>query len=509
MIHCGLIPIRRIYNTRTKDHYLRYLLLLFFLTLLQPASAAFRMTMALEEAYLNFLALKVDKASQQISRELITNPDNGIAIYLENYADLVRLLVSEEGDLYTKLSANENTRLEKIGRLEKESPYYLFCQAEIKLHWAFVKLKFGQELGAAWNIRQAYKLLEQNHQKFPDFLPNKKSLGLLHVLIGSVPEKYTWIVNSVGMRGSISEGLLELQAVQESNLVYKMEASLLLSMIHSYILKSSKETLAAFGRICEIYPDNLLAHFVYASVAMKEGESELALRILHRRPAGSEYLPFYLIAYRKAEIYLQKGNYEEALRQYHFFLSHFKGQNFLKDTYYKLFLIHWLQGREPESEKMLAKVLEIGQTVTESDKYAQAFAEAKHFPHKNLMRARLSFDGGYYQQADDVLRPLSENSFSHPKDKAEFYYRKARIFHRTGKTEEAASFYMRTIQLSEQQQYYFGANAALQMGYIRRQQGNTADARSYFEKALSYKKHEYKNSIDNKAKAALDELCED
>jgi hypothetical protein len=31
-------------------------------------------------------------------------------------------------------------------------------------------------------------------------------------------------------------------------------------------------------------------------------------------------------------------------------------------------------------------------------------------------------------------------------------------------------------------------------------------AKIYFEKAISYKKHEYKNSVDNKAKAALNEM---
>jgi len=37
-------------------------------------------------------------------------------------------------------------------------------------------------------------------------------------------------------------------------------------------------------------------------------------------------------------------------------------------------------------------------------------------------------------------------------------------------------------------------------------QGKTSDAKNYFEKALTYKKHEYKNSIDSKAKSALAQL---
>jgi hypothetical protein len=38
------------------------------------------------------------------------------------------------------------------------------------------------------------------------------------------------------------------------------------------------------------------------------------------------------------------------------------------------------------------------------------------------------------------------------------------------------------------------------------QENNAADAEEYFEMALSYKKHEYKNSIDTKAKTAIAQL---
>ena len=35
---------------------------------------------------------------------------------------------------------------------------------------------------------------------------------------------------------------------------------------------------------------------------------------------------------------------------------------------------------------------------------------------------------------------------------------------------------------------------------------NYTEARKYFEKSMSYKRHEYKNSIDSKARSALSRL---
>jgi hypothetical protein len=48
--------------------------------------------------------------------------------------------------------------------------------------------------------------------------------------------------------------------------------------------------------------------------------------------------------------------------------------------------------------------------------------------------------------------------------------------------------------------------AALQLGYLAQEAGQKALARSYFEKALHYPWHEYKNSTDAKANLALRKL---
>jgi hypothetical protein len=54
--------------------------------------------------------------------------------------------------------------------------------------------------------------------------------------------------------------------------------------------------------------------------------------------------------------------------------------------------------------------------------------------------------------------------------------------------------------------WYFAPNACLQIGYILQASNKDAEAKSYFQLALKYKRHEYKNSIDSKAKSALEQL---
>ena len=81
------------------------------------------------------------------------------------------------------------------------------------MQWAFSRLKFEQYPTAAYELVKAYKLLEENQKKFPDFTLNKKGLGLIHALLGAVPKEFNWILNLGGLKGNVSLGLIELDAV--------------------------------------------------------------------------------------------------------------------------------------------------------------------------------------------------------------------------------------------------------------------------------------------------------
>jgi hypothetical protein len=88
----------------------------------------------------------------------------------------------------------------------------------------------------------------------------------------------------------------------------------------------------------------------------------------------------------------------------------------------------------------------------------------------------------------------------------ELNYRKARLSHKINHISDAKLYYEKTIELNGSANWYFAPNACLQLGYILMQENNSNAAEEYFERALSYKKHEYKNSIDTKAKSALAQL---
>jgi len=480
---------------------------IFFILLPFSSFSSYNYSPKVKKAYEDFFKLRINPGQKSIQEALAEDPSNGLAILIDNYGEVISVFISEDQKVYSNTKGNEEKRMKQIQSLSKTSPYYLYIQAEIKLQWAFVKLKFGDEMSAVWDVRQAFKLLNENLTKFPNFVDTKKSLGLLNITFGSIPDKYVTLANLAGMKGNIEEGLKQLSEVASSSSPFAIEAQFYKILAENYILKKDPPSLQDIKTLYQEHQDNLLLNFVYSSLLIKNAYSDDALTILKNRPTSADYFSFPYLDFLTAEIFLFKGEYLQAKGYYQKFLNQYHGKNFIKDCYYKLLLTAWLNNEEALAKSYFPKILANGQAVYDGDKYAQKFAEKGELPNKILMKARLYFDGGFYQQALQTINQFTtDNSSISDKDMIEFNYRKGRIFHQLNNYSQASIFYLKTIELSKNLNYYFAPNSALQMGYIYKEQGNKELARVYFNKARSYQDYEYKNSIDSKAKAALQEL---
>ena len=163
-------------------------------------------------------------------------------------------------------------------------------------------------------------------------------------------------------------------------------------------------------------------------------------------------------------------------------------------------------GDLPSARKNFDIAKTAGKTIADPDKYAAAMLTDDAFPNYKILKVRFYTDGGYYKEAKEILKTITPSDLTSPKDATEFYYRKGRLAHKTQDFNSAKSFYLETIDKTGNEPWYFAPNAALQLGYISQSQGDFASARKYFRKALSYKRYEYKNGIDSKAKSALEQL---
>lgn len=450
------------------------------------------------EAHALALDLKPDAALARVADESTVE-----AVYIASLAEAIELLVTEDQSKFSPYEERFQKRLERNFKGAQRD--YQFLQAEIRLQWAFVYLKFGHELDAAMHLRQAYQIAGSCREKFPDFLPIRKTNGLLQIIVGSVPDKYNWVLSLLNMSGSIDAGLADLQYAGQTDSALAVESQILLALVQGFVLSNPDEGLRLMQQVLEGRPGNRLALFLSASLALKSSRGALALQMLNKLPDSAQGLPLYYADYLKGEAYLQKGDYLNSISSYRWFIGHQTGQNYIKDAYYKIGLCYWLNGNENDAHTLFEEARSRGKEATEADKAASRTLAEKDPPNIKLTKIRYATDGGYYEEAEKLFSTITSMDLLIRKDQAEYYYRKARLAHKTNQP-DAEEFYLETIKMTGADNWYFAANSCLQLGYLYRSRNKLREAEEYFQRALSYRRHEYKNSIDSKARSALAQL---
>ncbi len=437
--------------------------------------------------------------------QLIPEDDQVGATYVASLAEAIELLVTEDNSRFTEYEDRFLQRRDK--KIKGSTRDYQFLQAEIRLHWAFVYLKFGHDFDAALQLRQAYQIAESCREKFPDYLPIRKTSGLLRIIVGSVPEKYNWVLSLLNMSGSVTGGLDDLRVLSTSSASpFAVESKILHSLVTGFLLADSGKALEEMQQVLATEKGNRLAMFLAGSLALKSSHNEVALEMLEGLSQAGTGVPLYYADYLRGEAYLHKGDYINAISAYRWFIGHQTGQNYIKDAHYKIALCYWLNGNESDAITAFADARTKGKESTEADKSAAHALADKDLPNAKLSRVRFLTDGGYYQEAEGILSRITSMDLLIKRDQVEYLYRKARLLHKTENT-DAEKYYRDVIDMTGLEHWYFAPNACLQLGYIYQSQNKIEEAEEYFQRALSYRRHEYKNSIDSKARSALAQLA--
>ncbi len=427
-------------------------------------------------------------------------------LYLTSLAETLHLITTENRQDYDAFIKAGSGRLSTINNANDEHPHKILFLSEIRLHFAYVHIKFGNYWKAVHNLRQSYKLVERNVKAYPEFTPNLKALGTLQVIFGAVPQKYQWIVNIFGIDGSISEGMNNLKKFEHTDHMQQIEAGISLAVVNAFLLQDFSKATEALKEYYEKDSSNSILTYLLAVFLIKNSRSDEALSIINSTSSNSTLYDIPFIYYHIGEIYLQKGGYQNAIDSYQKFLQEFTGNNLIKDAHYKIALAFWLLNERANAITYADLARNRGITETEADKHANRQLNYDQLPNQIILKIRLLTDGGYYDEAKDVISKVDHNQFIELKDKVEFTYRIARLAHKTNDLETATAEYLETVDKAAGSQWYFAPNSCLQLGYIYLKMNEKEKAKFFFEKASEYKKHEYKSSIDNKAKIALKSL---
>lgn len=483
------------------------LIVCFFLStanLFASPEPAWQFSDNLTTAYLFVLNLQPDKA--QLILNKISNPNEELyKLYVQSLSETVDVLITEDEKKFEQLESNFHQRLQYIEKLP-DSPEKLFLQAELTLQKGFNQLNLGQNVNSVLSIRKAYNIAQECIKKYPSFIPIKKTYGVLQVMLGTVPDKYHWLMTLLGMKGSVAAGQKQLQELRDSKSSLNAEAKILFFTIKGFISQEFSEASVGLEECLKEHPNNRLILFLTMNMCLKDSKSEKALEYALLLDQFNQGLQMYYVDYLHAEALLNKGDYSNAISFYQKFLKGYRSQSFKKDANYKISICYWLLNNEAEAKIYFEKAKVTGKDIADPDKNAANQLQENQLPNQKLLKVRYATDGGFYKEAKHQVQSIQYSELHTLKEQTEYFYRMARLAHKTEEYSSAKFLYEETIKLAGENPWYFAPNSALQLGYIYLDQKDFTKAKKYFELAMSYKKHEYKSSIDLRSKAALEQM---
>lgn len=489
---------------------MKYIIILFsfvFVTFCATAQKVFDFNATCIQSFQEINKLKIKPGKILAQKAVQLNKDNLIPILIESYADFYLLFLNENPADYDLLFPVFQERLNSIEEGPKSSPFYLFSLAMIRLHRAVVSVKFGNTWDAAWDFRKAYILLKENKKKFPGFSPNDLMYGALETVIGTVPKGYKWLANILGMKGSISAGMKKINQYTNSNdpwaKLFFNQAAFIYPYLLFFIENKKEEALQFIQQKKLDIVNNHLHAYMASNLALNNKQVELSKSIIQNRNKSEEYLTMSVWDFQLSYAKLYHLEYQEAKSHFEMYTENFKGKFYVKDAYQKISWINYLQGNLKAAEEARKQILKKGSTQSDADKQANKDAKNNYWPNLLLLKARLLNDGGYHVESFKLLAGKSEDDFDKIADKLEFAYRSARIYDDLGKTDEAIRNYLITIKIGVNRREYYAARAALQIAQIYEQRGQTKLAILYYQKCIEMEDHEYKDSLDQKARSGI------
>lgn len=488
----------------------KLLLSLFFFCVLFNAAYAgkvYDFNATCQQAYKEIISLKLANGQKLTAQARQENPDNLIPDLLDSYADFFVLFFNEDPAELKVREPHFDTYLNRLDDGPDSSPFYNYTRAIVYIQKACVEIKFGERWSAGWDFRRAFSLIKDNRKDFPSFVPNNMLYGPMQVVAGTIPDGYKWIAGLFGIKGSISKGMGLMQNVINSNdpwaKLFANEAAFYYCYITFYIQNQPEKVFQFITqRKLDLVNNHLLAYMA-ANLAINNKMNEYARSVIQNRNNSSAYMQTPIWNFELAYVQMRHLELAEATKNFEYYLAHFKGKFYVKDACEKLSWCYYLQGNSTAANNARQMVLKRGNTDTDADKEASKNAKSGKWPNQLLLKARVLNDGGYNEQAIALLKSKDINDFTDPTDRLEYTYRSGRIYDDMNYDDSAVKYYQSAISLGINRTEYYASRAALQIGMIYEKKGNNQLAVQYYKKCLDMPNHDYKDSMDQKAKSGI------
>jgi tetratricopeptide (TPR) repeat protein len=436
--------------------------------------------------------------------------------YYQTRILFVRYLIHEDVQLVSAFWDHSKAALEVIQKLPEADPEKNVLAAEIFFLRGAVKAMEKKNVASALEIKNACTLIYRNSQVFPGNKEQLKLLGVFNVAMSAIPKKLKWLSNVLCFTGNLSLGIKQLESAAKESRLLPQEAALLLFYFEKNMLGKPDAAVARAQRLVETSPNSKVANYLLLSGYLETRQIDKAIALVDRKEAelaanaDADELPVWYYARAKAHFY--RLEYTQCIQQMDRFLSLYHGKTLYADAIYKKGMSLVLLGRYEASKPVFQKLTLAESSNFDVDEYAlsQSGRYLLHEPgatEKELYAARNLFDGGYYLRSLKVLLPIEERKAECTEnERCELWYRLGRNWQELDSIRLAKVSYVACFATKPGINLWMKAYAHYYLGRIEEDAHNYATARREYQTALSYDDYDYQSGLEQRCKAAIEQL---
>ncbi len=486
-------------------YYILYRKLVYLLLLVTPLNVGAQHNTGFNQlAFRNIIGLRFDKASLNLRKSKEIDPDNAYTVFLENYLQFVRCAIDGDHASYRSYKAAHVKRTKILNGHSEDTALYF--QAEMNLQSFLLAIYYQDNFQALKKLMLARNQLNYILQHTDNPATDRRLQGMFLIILSAIPDEFAWISSLAGIRGDYDKGITMLEEYMhqyEPSTTEYLEMIVIITFIRNIYKQDYQANYNRLGRLPGDYLKNPLYRLVYVISAAKSGYNDEVIKTIQAYPQKPEEhrICYFRYLYGSALLNRMDSNAEVPLHQY---IECSSSDLFIKSVYRKLAWNYLIHGDTLSFEKYREMVLDSGNLNADVDRQAHYEYTVPGIPNTDLVRARLLFDGGYYDQAKSLLlKKETKKELKNGYQQTEYAYRLARIYHRNNETDKAARLYLLTLENGSGHPLYYAAYSALQLGIIYEQLGDAPKAKSYYLKAIETSEKSYGNRFRHSAREGI------
>lgn len=488
-------------------------IILIFIILVSPSKlfAQYEITKGCEQALMKILNLRLHEAQDQLNKERLISPNNYYIDYLENYKDMVEILVLEDKSIYEKYLEEFEKRLDKLNDKETKSPYYRAVRAEMIAQTGIMNGVNGDEVAGFLKIVKANNLIKKNFKEYPDFFLTKKLYGAINVGVGNIPPSVKWAANSSRLKGDTDTGFKYLESYQKEIKDHPaLFSESLIYMIYAYQICADDQ--GAYEMLKENFPSSVpttLGTYLYANALDRVGRTEESLKLLenlneNHKAGDATFFPIILLTGKGKLNRLD----QDADIPYLNFLQNSKSENHKKETCNKLSLYYLMNNQADKYEYYKNEAKKFDKEVMRPDREAAVDINRTTKINVDLLKTHFLINGGYFNRADSILKNIDPEKQKQIADEIHYYLLKGKIMCGEGKDQLAFFNFDMAIRKGKEIEEHYAAESALMAGNLAYKNRRFSLATKYYKLSLTIKceNNVYLQTIQRTAKAQLRKL---